>query len=63
MGVFNLVCSSDEGAIDRQTKLKEMGVHRILQRLLQHNNQILFEKAKNTLQQFALPNSVASSNR
>lgn len=56
--VSNLVWSTDDGAIERQSKLKEMGVHRVLQRLLQHNDPLLFEKVKNTLQQFVMPNNV-----
>lgn len=59
--VSNLIWSADEGAIERQNKLKEMGVHRILQRLLQHNDPLLFDKVKNTLQQFALPNNTITT--
>lgn len=55
--VSNLVYSADDGSVERQTKLKEMGVHRVLQRLLQHNDPLLFDKVKNTLQQFALPSN------
>jgi hypothetical protein len=53
--VSNLIWSADEGATERQNKLKEMGVHRVLQRLLQHNDPLLFDKVKNTLQQFVSP--------
>lgn len=51
--ISNLVWSSDDGAIDRQAKLKEMGAQKILQKLLQSVDPILFDKVKTTLQQFS----------
>jgi cytochrome c556 len=51
--VSNLVCSNEEGASERQSKLKEMGVQKILQKLLQSVDPILFDKVKLTLQQFS----------
>ena len=58
--VSNLVNVNDEGSTERQLKLKEMGAHRILQKLLHSNDPILFDKVKSTLQQFSLSNSVSS---
>ncbi|RNA42716.1 armadillo repeat-containing 8 isoform X1 [Brachionus plicatilis] len=51
--VSNLVNINDEGALERQNKLKEIGAHRILQKLLHSNDPILFEKVKSALQQFS----------
>lgn len=51
--VLNLVNTSDEGAYERQLKLKDIGTHRILQKLLHSSDPVLFDKVKNTLQQFS----------
>lgn len=50
--ISNLVWSSDEGACERQVKLKEMGFQRQLQKLLHSSDHILFDKVKTALQQF-----------
>lgn len=51
--VSNLVWSTDDGANERQTKLKEMGVQRILRKLLESTDAVLLDKVKNSLQQFS----------
>jgi hypothetical protein len=59
--ISNLVTNSNDdttATFERQMKLKEMGAHRILHKLLQTNNLILFDKVKQTLEQF---NNSASS--
>jgi hypothetical protein len=58
--IQNLVNSSDDGALERQFKLKEIGAHRILQKLLHSNDVNLFEKVKLALQQFSSTSSSSS---
>jgi cytochrome c556 len=52
---------NDEGSTERQQKLKEMGAHRILQKLLHSNDPILFDKVKSTLQQFSSSSAAAAA--
>ena len=42
--VQNLIWVDDEGAMERQNKLREMGVYKILQQLLTTTDVALFEK-------------------
>jgi len=51
--VCNLLRTEEEGAIERQAKLREMGIQRLLQQLLTTQDPILFDKVKTALQQFA----------
>jgi hypothetical protein len=51
--ISNLVWNTDEGANERQSKLREMGVERILRKLLESSDTILLDKVKNSLQQFS----------
>lgn len=57
--VLNLVNTNDEGAFERQLKLKDIGAHKILQKLLHSTDPVLFDKVKNTLQHFS--SSLAAS--
>ncbi|KAL4217467.1 Armadillo repeat-containing protein 8 [Mactra antiquata] len=50
--ISNLIWNEEEGAYGRQTKLREMGVQNILQKLLNTEETVLFEKVKTALQQF-----------
>ncbi|XP_064465922.1 armadillo repeat-containing protein 8-like isoform X1 [Ornithodoros turicata] len=51
--ISNLVWSEEEGARERQSKLRELGVQKLLQSLLTTNDTILFDKVKTALQQFS----------
>ena len=42
--VGNLAWNEDTGCLERQARLREMGVYRILQQLLCTNDATLFEK-------------------
>ena len=57
--VLNLVWTADEGAIERQSKLKDIGTYRILQRLQPNTDPLLFDKVEKTLQQFDISQGVA----
>ncbi|XP_054166382.1 armadillo repeat-containing protein 8-like isoform X2 [Oppia nitens] len=50
--ISNLIWSEEEGANHRQDRLKEMGVHKLLQQLLTTNDTTLFDRVKTALQQF-----------
>lgn len=50
--ICNLVWSEEEGAQERQEKLKDMGVQKLLQQLLTTNDTTLFDRVKTALQQF-----------
>lgn len=50
--VSNLVWSTEEGAVDRQQKLRDLGVQKLLQSLLTTSDVNLFERVKTALQQF-----------
>lgn len=52
--------TNDDGSLERQFKLKELGAHRILQKLLHSNDPILFERVKNALQQFSSHNLIST---
>lgn len=42
--ISNLVWKDEPGSIERQTKLKEMGVYRLLQQLIMTSDTLLFDK-------------------
>ncbi|XP_031567039.1 armadillo repeat-containing protein 8-like [Actinia tenebrosa] len=50
--ISNLVWNTEEGALDRQIKLRDMGVQKLLQSLLTTSDAHLFERVKTALQQF-----------
>ncbi|CAH1790086.1 unnamed protein product [Owenia fusiformis] len=50
--ISNLIWSEESGAFERQAKLREMGVQKLLQQLLSTNDTTLFDKVKTALQQF-----------
>ncbi|ELU07690.1 hypothetical protein CAPTEDRAFT_150039 [Capitella teleta] len=50
--ISNLLWNDDEGAVERQQKLRDLGVQRILQQLLGTNDSVLFDRVKTALQQF-----------
>ncbi|XP_070535993.1 armadillo repeat-containing protein 8-like [Ptychodera flava] len=50
--ISNLVWNEEEGALERQAKLREMGVQKLLQQLLSSSDTVLFDKVKTALQQF-----------
>ncbi|XP_078344831.1 armadillo repeat-containing protein 8-like isoform X1 [Oculina patagonica] len=50
--VSNLVWSTEDGAVDRQQKLRDLGVQKLLQSLLTTSDVNLFERVKTALQQF-----------
>lgn len=50
--INNLVWNQEEGAAERQERLKELSVPKILQQLVNSNNATLFDRAKSALQQF-----------
>jgi len=52
--IQNLIWRNDEGSGERQLKLKEIGVFKILHQLLNTTDQALFEKVKSALQQLSL---------
>ncbi|XP_065052467.1 armadillo repeat-containing protein 8-like [Rhopilema esculentum] len=51
--ILNLSCNSEEGALERQTKLRDLGAQKQLQALLTTPNINLFDKVKVALQQFS----------
>ena len=58
--VANLVLSIDDGASERQGKLKDMGAHRILQKLMHSSDSALLDKVKFALSQFSSSSSITS---
>ncbi|XP_013393679.1 armadillo repeat-containing protein 8 isoform X2 [Lingula anatina] len=50
--ICNLIWNEEESASERQAKLTELGVHKLLQQLLSTNNTTLFDKVKTAMQQF-----------
>lgn len=50
--ISNLIWSEEEGANERQTKLRELGAQKLLQQLLSTSDTVLFDKVKIALQQF-----------
>lgn len=52
--ISNLIWNGEEskGALERQTKLRELGVPKLLQQLLNTSDTTLFDKVKTALQQF-----------
>lgn len=50
--ISNLLWNEDVGALERQAKLRDMGVQKLLQELLRTNDTTLFDKVKTALQQF-----------
>ncbi|XP_011700473.1 PREDICTED: armadillo repeat-containing protein 8-like [Wasmannia auropunctata] len=53
--VCNLVWREEPGAAQRQARLRELGIHRILQQLRHTKDTQLFEKVKTALSQFYEP--------
>ncbi|XP_030830593.1 armadillo repeat-containing protein 8 isoform X2 [Strongylocentrotus purpuratus] len=51
--INNLVWNQEDGATERQSKLKEYGVQKQLQSLLSASDTVLFDKVKMALQQFS----------
>lgn len=51
--VSNLVWKEDSGAAERQAKLKEMGIFKLLQQLITTSDSLLFDKVKTALTQFS----------
>lgn len=51
--ISNLIWSEEEGYLERQSKLREMGVQKLLQQLLTTTDTTLFERVKVALQQFS----------
>lgn len=51
--IHNLTRRGEPGAIERQSRLKELGVVNILQQLLSTTDKILFNRVKSALTQFA----------
>jgi len=49
--ILNLIWRNDEGSAERQCRLKDIGVFKILHQLLSHSDTTLFEKVKLALQQ------------
>jgi len=52
--ILNLIWRNDEGSADRQARLKEIGVFKILHQLLTTSDSNLFEKVKLALQQLTM---------
>ncbi|XP_063606915.1 armadillo repeat-containing protein 8-like isoform X1 [Penaeus indicus] len=50
--ISNLIWNVEEGAAERQNKLREMGVYKLLQNLMTTTDTGLFDKVKTALQQF-----------
>lgn len=50
--ISNLVWNEQEGAYNRQAKLRDLGIQKLLQQLLSANDAVLFDKVKTALQQF-----------
>ncbi|CAB3374906.1 Hypothetical predicted protein [Cloeon dipterum] len=51
--VSNLVWKEESGALERQARLKEMGVHKLLQQLINTSDTLLFDKVKTAMTQFS----------
>ncbi|RWS13007.1 armadillo repeat-containing protein 8-like protein [Dinothrombium tinctorium] len=51
--ISNLIWNEEDGAIDRQMRLKELGVQKKLQQLLTTTDTTLFDRVKTALQHFA----------
>jgi len=52
--ILNLIWRNDDGSADRQIRLKEIGVFKILHQLLTTTDTNLFEKVKLALQQLTM---------
>lgn len=50
--ISNLIWKEEEGALERQAKLKDMGIQQLLQQLITTSDTTLFDKVKTALQQF-----------
>lgn len=50
--ISNLAWYEEEGAYERQMRLRELDIHKILQELLDTTDTTLFDKVKTALQQF-----------
>ncbi|XP_035221670.1 armadillo repeat-containing protein 8-like isoform X3 [Stegodyphus dumicola] len=50
--ISNLVWKEEEGALERQSKLKDLGVQQLLQQLLSTSDTTLFDRVKTALHQF-----------
>src|SRR6266487_309136 len=50
--ISNLIWNEEEGATERQDRLKEMGVQKLLQQLLTTTDTNLFDRVKTALTQF-----------
>ncbi|XP_053646914.1 armadillo repeat-containing protein 8 isoform X1 [Cherax quadricarinatus] len=50
--ISNLIWNVEEGAAERQNKLRDMGVYKLLQNLMTTTDTALFDKVKTALQQF-----------
>lgn len=50
--ISNLTWNEEEGYLERQAKLREMGIHKLLQQLLGSEDTTLYERVKVALQQF-----------
>lgn len=51
--ISNLVWKEESGSAERQAKLKEMGVYRLLQQLIMTSDTLLFDKVKTAMTQFS----------
>jgi len=51
--ISNLVWKDEPGSSERQAKLKEMGVYRLLQQLIMTSDTLLFDKVKTAITQFS----------
>ncbi|XP_075213314.1 armadillo repeat-containing protein 8-like isoform X3 [Lycorma delicatula] len=51
--ISNLVWKEESGSAERQAKLKEIGVYRLLQQLIMTNDTLLFDKVKTAMDQFS----------
>lgn len=51
--ISNLVWREESGAIERQARLKEMGVYKQLQQLIMTTDTLLFDKVKTAMTQFS----------
>jgi hypothetical protein len=50
--VNNLIWNSESGSVERQTKLKELGVYKVLLKLLETKNDALFDRVKTAMLQY-----------
>lgn len=51
--ISNLVWKEEPGSAERQAKLKEMGVYKLLQQLIMTSDTLLFDKVKTAMTQFS----------